>query len=362
MDRRNLTFLDPNDGTAPNETLGFVLAFSVLSLASSASLFQGLWETSRKHYLYNRDSLKILFPWASFVQVLENATLACDVSGLHVSKHWSYIVYALQATVPPSLLLSTFDVTYSIHKTRSVQFCGIVDGQSRSKNPKIVWLLKVLMRILALLLLAIGIVVNFDIIDGGSNPLAGRIGWYYLITESWEDEKSFQALLAILPIGISSIASFYFSIALWRYGTTYSMVVHASPFNPWFSPFFGTIALLGGQFFNARWFPLLSNLGIFVFIESMLLLFMEVNKDMEANTEIVDFLDEICVKRNEQAQVPDSSLKLPEHFTDEEVQSRLQQKRKIQKKASKRNFTVTFSDEEERIMRNDNEAIKDIVS
>jgi len=360
MDNRDLTFLDPNDGAAPNETLGFVLAFSVLSLASTASLFQGLWETSRKHYLYNRDSLKILFPWASFVQVLENATLACSVAGLNVSKDWSYIVYALQATVPPSLLLSTFDVTYSIHKTRSVQFCGIVDGQSRSKNPKIVWLLKVFMRILALFLLAIGIIVNFDIIDGGSNPLAGRVGWYYLITERWEDEKSLQALLAILPIGISSIASFYFSVALWRYGTTYSMVVHASPFNPWFSPFFGTIALLGGQFFNARWFPLLSNLGIFVFVESMLLLFMEVNKDMEANTEIVDFLDEICVKRDDQSQIPaDSQLKSPEHFTDEEVQSRLHPKRKI-KKLPKRNFTVTFSVDEEEIMRSDNEKIEDI--
>mmetsp|Transcript_16757 Transcript_16757/g.25323 ORF Transcript_16757/g.25323 Transcript_16757/m.25323 type:complete len:339 (+) Transcript_16757:123-1139(+) len=296
---RDLTFLDSNDGAAPNETLGFVLAFSILSLASFVSVFQGLWETSRKHYLYDRYSLKILFPWASFVQVLENATLAFDVSGGYVSKEWSYIVYALQATVPPSLMLSTFDVTYSIHKTRSVLFCGIVDGHTRSRNPKIVLLLKIFTRLLALLLLAIGIIVNFDLIEP-SNPLAGRIGWYYLITTPWTAE-SLQVLLGILPIGIASLASFYFSIALWRYGTTYSMVVHASPCNPWFSPFFGTIALFGGQFFNARWFPLLSNLGIFVFVESILLLFMEVNKDMEANTDLIDFLGnfQVAGKKNE---------------------------------------------------------------
>merc|ERR1712176_1186621 len=145
-------------------------------------------------------------------------------------------------------------------------------------------------------------------------------------------------------------------------GTTYSMVVHASPFNPWFSPFFGTIFILGGQFFNTRWFPLLSNLGIFIFVESMLLLFMEVNKDMEANTEIVDFLDEIHVRRDDQSQPQEKNnppLKLPEHFTDEEMQSRLKKKMKIQKK---RKVTVTFSDEEEEIMRSKNEMMGDIVS
>jgi len=296
-----MTFLDADDGSTANDTLGFTLAFSILSLASFISVAQGLWETSRRHYLYDRSSTKILFPWASFVQCLENATLAYDVSGGRVVNGWAYIIYALQATVPASLLLSTFDVTYSIHKTRSIQFCGIVDGHTRSNNPRVAMLLKMAMRCVAIGLMAIGIVANFDLIQP-TNDLAGRVGWYYLVTEPWTDE-SLHVLLGVLPIGIASLASFYFSTALWRYGTTYSMVVHASPFNPWFSPFFGTIALVGGQWFDERWFPLLSNLGIFVFVESILLLFMEVNKDMEATTDLVDFLDIIGGKREEMQQL-----------------------------------------------------------
>mmetsp|Transcript_19219 Transcript_19219/g.31921 ORF Transcript_19219/g.31921 Transcript_19219/m.31921 type:complete len:342 (+) Transcript_19219:109-1134(+) len=297
MLHRLLTFLDPDDGPLPNDTAGFIVAFSILSVASFISVLQGLWETSRTQYLYDRYSLKILFPWASFVQCIENATLAYDVSGGQIADGWAYIVYALQATVPPCLFLSTFDITYSIHKTRSIAFCGIVDGHTRTKNPRVVKFLKWATRFIALGLLAIGLVVNFNLVTP-VNPLAGRVGWYYLVTVPWTDE-SLHVLLGILPIGIASLASFYFSAALWRYGTTYSMVVHASPFNPWFSPFFGTIALVGGQWFDSRWFPLLSNLGIFVFVESILLLFMEVNKDMHAATELVDFLDTIGSKRDD---------------------------------------------------------------
>ena len=128
-----MTFLDDADGQTSSDTTGFTLAFAILSLASFISVGQGLWETSRKHYLYGRYSLKILFPWASFVQCLENATLAYDVSGGTVANGWAYVIYVLQATVPASLLLSTFDVTYSIHKTRSILFCGVVDGHTRSK-------------------------------------------------------------------------------------------------------------------------------------------------------------------------------------------------------------------------------------
>ena len=300
-----MTFLDSGDGSTVNDTTGFTLAYAILSVASFICVAQGIWETSRKHYLYDRYSLKILFPWASFVQSLENATIAYDVSGETVNKSWASIIYALQATVPASLLLSTFDVTYSIHKTRSILFCGIVDGHTRSKNPRISMLLKMAMRLVSLCLIGVGIAVNFDLVKP-NNPLAGRVGWYYLVTEPWAPD-SLHVLLGILPSGTSSMASFYFSVALWRYGTSYSMVVHASPCNPWFSPFFGTIALVGSQWFDVKWYLLLSNLGIFVYVESILLLFMEVNKDMEATTDLVHFLEDIGGGRRQAQQIQGNS-------------------------------------------------------
>ena len=320
MVSRNLTFLDSTDFADENETAGFAVAFAILAAASFIAVVQGIYETSRKHYLYDRYSLKILFPWASFVQVIENATLSYDVSGRDVSSTWAYIVYALQATVPPSLLLSTFDVTYSIHKTRSIQFCGLYEGHTRSRNPIRSFLLKIVMRCIALGLLGVGIVANFNMIEP-SNPKAGRVGWYYLIAETWTDDH-LHVLLGLLPIGVSSLFSFYFCVALWRYGTTYSMVVHASPCNPWFSPFFGTLALCGCQFFGPRWFPLLSNLGIFVFVESVLLMFMEVNKDMEAANDLRDFLDAIGGKRTELAALKKSKQLSNAEEQDDEENSR----------------------------------------
>jgi hypothetical protein len=315
-----MTFLDDDDSLIVNDTIGFTLAFAILSIANFITVSQGIWETSRTHFLYDRYSLKVLFPWASFVQCLENATLAYDVSGKQIGKPWAYIIYALEATVDASLLLSSFDVTYSIHKTRCILFCGVVDGHTKSKNPTISMLLKVAMRLIALGLMIIGIFVNFDLIQP-NNTLAGRIGWYYLVTRKWSNQ-SWHVLWSLIPGAVASLASFYFSIALWRYGTTYSMVVHASPFNPWFSPFFGTVALFGSQWFDERWFPLLSNLGTFVYVESMLLLFMEVNKDMEATTDLVDFLDVVQgkpagVKHNEEDST-DSTTNREEKLNDEE--------------------------------------------
>jgi hypothetical protein len=295
---RKLSFLDDDDGINVGEqSTGFVLAHSILSVASFISIIQGVYETRRKHYLYDRDSIRYFFPWAAFCQMVENVVLAIQISGRPLPTAIQYVVYALESTLAPCLLLSTFDVTYSIHKTRHIPFCCVYDGQTHTANPRCKMGLKICMRVLALGLLSLSILSNFNIMDNKS-PYAGRVGWYWVVTEPWT-VQSVHVVLELLPIAVTSCFTLYFSMALWRYGTSYSMVVHASPLNPWFSPFFGTMALMGGQWFGPRWFPLLSNLGIFVFVETILLLFMEVNKDMEAANELRDFLGAIGGKSSD---------------------------------------------------------------
>ena len=68
------------------------------------------------------------------------------------------------------------------------------------------------------------------------------------------------------------------------------MVVHSSICNPWFALFFGTIALGGGQFFNKEFYPFTSNLGLILFIFSVLLLMYEVDKDMDEADDFAEFL------------------------------------------------------------------------
>eukprot|EP00521_Asterionellopsis_glacialis_P006376 CAMPEP_0195283806 /NCGR_PEP_ID=MMETSP0707-20130614/2229_1 /TAXON_ID=33640 /ORGANISM="Asterionellopsis glacialis, Strain CCMP134" /LENGTH=299 /DNA_ID=CAMNT_0040343041 /DNA_START=492 /DNA_END=1391 /DNA_ORIENTATION=+ len=196
----------------------------------------------------------------------------------------------LEATLVPSLLISFFEITYLVHKTRSVQFCGIYEGHSRSKNPVRTFLLKSCIRIVAIILLALGLMVNFSLAVTKESNKAGLAGWWTLLNTIKEDNWDIHLFLALIPPAILGLCSSYFSTALWRYGTEHSMVVHSSFWNPWFSPFFGTIALLGGQMFGPRWYALLSNLGFYVFIEFILLLLPEVERDWDEANELQNFL------------------------------------------------------------------------
>jgi len=72
------------------------------------------------------------------------------------------------------------------------------------------------------------------------------------------------------------------------------MVVHSSILNPYFSPFFGTLALATGQLFPERWFPLTSNVGLLVFCITLLLLMCEVDKDMVAADDFAGFLTQVA--------------------------------------------------------------------
>ena len=74
------------------------------------------------------------------------------------------------------------------------------------------------------------------------------------------------------------------------------MVVHSSLLNPWFFPFFGTVALTVGQIFPEQTYPLTSNIGFLVFIITLLLLMAEVDKDMVAADAFVDFLAQVSEK------------------------------------------------------------------
>lgn len=285
-----MTFLDPSDDEQqPTNDIntGFIVVFALLSVASCVAMIQAIYECRRP--IYNKHTVRFLFPWASFCMIAENATLAVDYAGHASPTAWADIVYALEATVAPSLLMSTFDVTYIIHKTRHVQFCGIIEGQTHKKNPAISRAIKWCMRLLSILLLILGLLVNFDVGFNPPSPQAGRVGWYYVITEPFTTQQ-IQVVLGLIPMTVVSSCCLYFSLILWKYGTKSSMVVHSSPFNPWFSPLFGTLALFAGQWFGEKFFPLLSNVGIFVFSVTILLLVLEVNKDLRAAVELNVFL------------------------------------------------------------------------
>lgn len=77
------------------------------------------------------------------------------------------------------------------------------------------------------------------------------------------------------------------------------MVLHSSICNPWFYSFFGTLAMAIGQLFAANLYTFMSNLGVLIFIITILLLMAEVDKDMVATNDVACFLAAVAQKGDE---------------------------------------------------------------
>lgn len=64
--------------------------------------------------------------------------------------------------------------------------------------------------------------------------------------------------------------------------------------NPWFYPFFGTVAMAIGQIFGPKLYAVMSNSGILLFIIALLALMAEVDKDIVATRNISGFLMQVA--------------------------------------------------------------------
>lgn len=71
------------------------------------------------------------------------------------------------------------------------------------------------------------------------------------------------------------------------------MVVHSSMCNPWFYPFFGTVAMGAGQIFGPKLYPVMSNAGILIFVITLLALMAEVDKDIVETHNVANFLVQV---------------------------------------------------------------------
>jgi len=207
-------------------------------------------------------------------------------------------IFVLQTFEVPILLIVMFEVTYLIHKRRSVNFCGMYfdEGRRLNNTQAMSCMLRNSIRSLATVLLVIGLMVNFDFVQSGIYPvdeLAGRAGWLALIEMEGPFDEKLHLFLSLLPIAVLVVVSFYLSIMLWRYGTSSSMIVHSSICNPWFYCFFGTLAMAAGQLFTEQLYPVMSNTGVLIFIIAIEAVMVEVDKDIVAIENEASFL--VCV-------------------------------------------------------------------
>lgn len=222
-----MTFIDI---TGERPTPGLIAGYSILAVVA---LVLGAWAIylgrSRLHYR-NMFSVRVLLPLALLILALENAALASsgrlydelisdDIDNDFDSYPFIQAIFALQTFEVPILLIAVFELTYLVHKRRSVNFCGMYfDEGRRVANTAIMsCMLRNSIQSLALVLLVMGLMVNFDVINGDVpvDELAGRSGWWPLFQEGNWDGKV-HLLLSLIPTAVLTLVCFYLSIMLWR--------------------------------------------------------------------------------------------------------------------------------------------------
>ncbi|GMH85997.1 hypothetical protein TrVE_jg10153 [Triparma verrucosa] len=252
--------------------------------------------TTLQHYSES-SILKYAFPTCTLLMSLDN--LVMYLSDSISSDHWIGVTaFVVHPFVTPVLLMTTFEITYLVHKRRSVNLLGIkFDEGRRVKTGWKSWVLRNLVGVGGLGLAGVGVVVNFDLVQNKHvDPEAGNVSWMSVFDEG-DLEMQVHKILGLLPTLILVLSNLYFAVVMWRYGSNSSMIIHSSYLNPWICMFLGTLVLASGQFPRSH-FKTTSNAGEAFLVLSIMFLMNEVDRDMSAASEFTDFLEAIEDKTN----------------------------------------------------------------
>ena len=206
------------------------IAFGILSFVAFICFIQTAVLAHAKNHYRQTKIVRYLFPFVCLNVSIENLgyALARFLISSDGNEDFSvmgqaviYFMAALQTTQVPILLLTTFEVCYLIHKRRSVNFCSMFfdEGHRVILVPTMVrgFLLRNMIRMIALLLLGMGIVVNFGlgIPKDNISALAGKAGWRSVMEIEDNKQEAF-LILSLLPEAVLIVCSFYLSLVLWR--------------------------------------------------------------------------------------------------------------------------------------------------
>lgn len=280
-----------------------IVLFSIVAVifAYAAFIVVKLTQT-RKHY-NGVLTVRYLFPLILLFCVIENVVII--VKG---PKGFLQFIFVLQALQVPVFLVVIFELTYLVHKRRSVNFCGMSFDEGRLgqrihgvfTTSMQSFLLRNVMRILSTLCLVMGLMANFDLMrdEAKRDPLAGRVGWWAVFDQR-DYVLSFHIVLSLIPTLVLIICSLFLSVSLWRYGNNSAMVVHSRLINSWYFPMFGTVLLSLGQMFSDDWYPFMSNFGLLLYTGALIFLMKEIDKDIISTAEFTRFLKLVSEKGNQ---------------------------------------------------------------
>lgn len=222
-----MTFID--EDTKLPSTFQIVL----YSVAAALFIACGVWAFYRAHtrsHYHRVYVVRFLFPFACLFCSVENMCLASSSYFIRHSQDEASShpilqgLFVLQAIQVPIYLVTIFELTYLIHKRRSVHFLGMYFDEGRLgrrvqgvfSTPFKSFLARNFIRILSTILFATGIFVNFDILPQLKTveDLAGKTGWMSVFDTSVPPKLDL--IMSLFPVAILVTCSFVLSIALWR--------------------------------------------------------------------------------------------------------------------------------------------------
>jgi hypothetical protein len=292
--------------------IGYVIVFAIL-----ACFFVGtsilIWHVTHKQTHYAQSIvLAYVFPLCPIILAMDAILLSIAASSptkrflvvMDNDSPLSTLGNVIGPCAIPILLDVLYEVCYLVHKRRSVNFFGLEFDQGH--RVKILssttrsFVLRNFIRVLALALFAIGILANFEIVvpttpaaamADGNHQNVTRSGWLGLFP--WTGQ--IWLLFKLIPSLCLFVLTFFLSILLWRYGTTYSIHVHSSIFNPWCCQFFGNLAMGIGQCLpSPNMYYISSMVGFLLLLWSVLALMKEITQDLLAEENFEDFLKDVA--------------------------------------------------------------------
>lgn len=224
-----MTFIDGE--TQPPTIIQIILYSTVAASFAVCGLWVFYRSHTRRHYarVY---VVRFLFPIACLFCCTENIYLS--VSGYFIryaldplnqeSHPMLQALFVLQAMQVPIFLVTIFELTYLIHKRRSVHFLGMYFDEGRLgrrvkgvfSTPCKSFLARNFIRMLSTLLFVTGVIVNFDVLRrlNTVSDLTGKTGWWQLFDK--EAPLQPDVVMSLVPIIILVVCSFVLSTTLWR--------------------------------------------------------------------------------------------------------------------------------------------------
>ncbi|MGH7974625.1 MAG: hypothetical protein ACREBR_03800 [bacterium] len=112
--------------TGLRPTNGEIVVYSIMSLCYLGAALLTVIMGHAQFYYRSSIAIHFLFPLCCLISTMKTLSLAMSGTIItNVKSGYVYFLYASEALIVPIFLNVIYEITYLVHKRRSVKFCGL---------------------------------------------------------------------------------------------------------------------------------------------------------------------------------------------------------------------------------------------